>query len=89
MKFQIDTENKTIKVLEDVNLKKMVSFLKDLLKEDYEKYSFISTDVYTYTSYPIVVQPYQYPYTYTKTGDITWFTTSGSAVYNIELQEHN
>ncbi len=45
MKFEIDTENKTIKIQEDVKLSDLVQELKDLLDRDWENYTLIMNNV--------------------------------------------
>ena len=84
MKIQLDTEKKTVKVLEDVELGKLIKLLKNLLGEDYNKFTLMS---YEYTSYipwinPIIIEPWK-PYT----PYYTWLTTTGDTTYNVELQE--
>ena len=49
MKFELDTENKTIKLKEDVKLSDLVQELKDLLDIDWENYTLVvdkKKDVY-------------------------------------------
>ena len=41
MKFELDTENKTIKLKEDVKLSDLVQELKDLLDIDWENYTLV------------------------------------------------
>jgi hypothetical protein len=84
MKIQLDTEKKTVKVLEDVELGKLIKALKKLLREDYNEFTLIS---YEYTSYipwinPIIIEPWK-PYT----PPYYWYTATNSGVYNLELQE--
>ena len=84
MKLQIDTEKKTVKVLEDVELGKLIKALKKLFGEDYDEFTLVS---YEYSSYipwinPIIIEPWR-PYT----PPYYWYTTTGNTTYNIELQE--
>ncbi len=82
MKIQIDTDLKLIDVLEVTNFSKLERFLKEVLKDDYEKYSLEATDnIYTYPIvYPWIVYPYYQP--------TTWPTiTCSTGTYNLEIQD--
>lgn len=59
MKFEIDTENKTIKLKEEVKLADLVQELKDLLDRDWEDYTLIMDDrvEYVYKSIPPTYTP--------------------------------
>ena len=59
MKFEIDTENKTIKLQEDVKLSDLVQELKGLLDKDWENYTLIMDErvEYVYTSNPTITPP--------------------------------
>jgi len=57
MKIQIDTKLKTIKVEDKVNLSELVIFLKDILKDDFSKYT-IETNTIINWNNPIYVEPY-------------------------------
>lgn len=86
MKITIDTDNKVVKVLETINLAILVKALKQLLKDDYDKYVLESGSiVYSTWTNPIIMPystptPSPYPYTYP-----TICSSSGS--YNIELKD--
>jgi|WetSurSiteA1Bulk_404760.scaffolds.fasta_scaffold136540_1 hypothetical protein len=74
MKFQIDTKEKMVLVLEDANIKELVKALKGMLGEEYENYS-IKSDSVVYTHY--------YPWY-----DWTWNDhqiTCSTGVYNVEV----
>jgi len=59
MKFEIDTENKTIKIQEDVKLSDLVQELKDLLDRDWENYTLIMDEKveYVYKNIPPILPP--------------------------------
>ena len=59
MKFEIDTENKTIKLKEEVKLSDLVQELKDLLDRDWEDYTLIMDDrvEYVYKNTPPISPP--------------------------------
>ena len=64
MKLQIDTTEKTIKVLEDIPLGELLSAIKKLLPEDeWEKYK-LQTNIYQYQPYYPVLTPYAPTWTY-------------------------
>jgi hypothetical protein len=85
MKIQIDTDRKTVEVLENINLALLVKALKVMLGNDYDQYTFINDHfkyhTYTWTS-PIVV-PYipssPYPYTWPP-------MTCSTGTHNIDIQ---
>jgi hypothetical protein len=79
MKIQIDSEKKTVKILEDANLNKLVKFLKHILGDDYEEYTFIASDYTYWAEYPWYI--YSTPWT----TPIQPYTTC----YNVELKESN
>jgi hypothetical protein len=86
MKIQIDTDKKTIKVLENVKLGKLINLLKNLLGKDYEEYLLESGEIqYIYWQNPIYI-PTTWPYW--GTGDPFWPTfTTTNGIYNIETQD--
>jgi hypothetical protein len=100
MKIQIDTNRKTVQVLDDVNLLQLIEFLKGLLKEDFEKYTFVSSErdypIYPWV-YPIYIpytQPYVWPNpTYICAGDTLPLPEgsiySSTGVYNFDVQSCN
>lgn len=65
MKFEIDTENKTIKLKEEVKLSVLVQELKDLLDRDWEDYTLIMGEKleYIYKSIPPSYPPPNIPNT--------------------------
>ena len=83
MKIQIDTNNKTVEVLEDINLALLVKALKVMLGNDYDKYTFIIYNRYTY--YPWI-NPISVPYVPSSPYPYTWPTTiCGTGTYNIDI----
>ena len=89
MKIQIDTNAKTVKVLDSVNLSDLVKALKTLLGEDYKEYTFEGGhSVYLIWTSPIVIpyyierhQPY---YDYNSWPQIT----CSAGTYNVEVKEY-
>lgn len=62
MKIQLDTNLKTIKVEENVNLKEFIDFIKIILPDGMWKDYILETNVIiNWTNNPIVVNPYR-PY---------------------------
>jgi hypothetical protein len=59
MKFELDTENKTIKLKEEVNLNDFFSKIDDLLGEEWGDYTLIMADKveYVYKSIPPTYTP--------------------------------
>ena len=63
MKFELDTENKTIKLKEEVNLNDFFSKIDDLLGEEWGDYTLIMREKveYVYKSIPPTYTPYTPP----------------------------
>ena len=59
MKFELDTENQTIKLKDEVKLSVLLQELKDLLDRDWEDYTLIMDDrvEYVYKSIPPTYTP--------------------------------
>ena len=63
MKIQIDTNNKTIQILENIKIGVLLETLFNMLGEDYKEYT-LNLEQTTYTYYPWVypiIVPYQEP----------------------------
>lgn len=86
MKIQIDTQQKTVKLLDSMNLKDLIKNLKNLLGDKFDEYTLISYEyMYSYIPWtnPTVINPWK-PYE----PIVTWMTTTADTyVYNVELQE--
>jgi len=82
MKLQIDTENKTIKVDENVLLEDLVKVLNKLLPKEWKNYT-LETNSTWYWYNPI---PY-YPSQPWRIGDVTYTDgiTTSTSVYNVEV----
>lgn len=81
MKIQIDTQQKTVAILENCSISELVKALKGMLGEDYKDYSL---QPYTYTYW------YSYPWYQWHYNDqplpITVTTSSDSkTIYNVEI----
>ena len=59
MKIQVDTTKKTVKLLENTNLSQFVKFVKNLLGEEYNKFTLETAVEYVYWQNPIYI-PYVY-----------------------------
>lgn len=59
MRLEIDTENKTIKLLKEVSFKELTKTLKDLLGKQMDEYKIIPDTTANYYPY----YPYNYPTT--------------------------
>lgn len=55
MKIQIDTDNKTIKVEEDINIKNLISLLKKLLPKEWEKFTLKTNTTIDNWNYPYII----------------------------------
>jgi hypothetical protein len=79
MKLQIDTNKKTIQIIEDINLGELIKALKGMLGEDYKEYLLLNGNM-TYTYYPWInpiIIPYSIP---------TWPSiTCSTGTYNVEV----
>lgn len=62
MKIQIDFDNKIIKLENNVNLKEFFDKIKNVLSEDWEKYTLETNTVINNWSNPIIIKDYV-PYT--------------------------
>jgi hypothetical protein len=79
MKLQIDTNLKTVTVLEDMNLELLVKGLKVMLGNDYSNYTMKGTGYITYINTPWTYITFQDPYW-------KWPTiTCNTGTHNIEL----
>ena len=79
MEITINTENKTIKIKEKVNISNFLNFIRELLGDNWEEYSlevekeYISSQPTVYPTYPNTypTYPYTYPIIYCSTKDGT------------------
>lgn len=63
MKIQLDTNAKTIKVEEDVNLSELISKLKKLLpKGEWKEYTLQSNTTIQWYTYPYIIYNYNKPF---------------------------
>ncbi len=99
MRIQLDTNQKTIKVEESVNLDEFMKAVKKLFPNNEWKEYRLETNTIINWTYPIVYEPYKvYPWwetnPYISPGTITYkviditgaSTESYSGVYNIQMQ---
>lgn len=85
MKIQINTQTKTVAILENCKIDELIEALKGMLGEDYKNYS---------------LEPYTYTYTYTYWYQYPWYqwqwnqppiipyygiTSDSKAIYNVEI----
>lgn len=76
MKLQLDTENKTIKLENVVNVKELIDILKKLLPNGEWKNFTLETNVAIYWSNLIYIEPYKIHPTY------PWYGTTGTVKYD-------
>ena len=92
MKLQIDTENKTIKVEQDVVFSDLIRVLNKLLPKEWRNYTLETNSTWYWYPYPY------YTYQYPNIEPIKWELTTGSitcdgkiqgdtttSVYNVEV----
>jgi hypothetical protein len=89
MKIQIDTQQKTIAILENCNIEELIKALKAMLGDTYKEYSL---HPYTYTywySYPWIKWDWASPYIITTGTPLIDYNSGGTsdtkAIYNIEI----
>ena len=81
MKIQIDTQQKTVAILENCNINELVKALEGMLGEDYKDYSlhpYTYTYWYNYPWYQWHWNDQPLPYTLTTTSD-------SKTIYNVEI----
>jgi hypothetical protein len=83
-KLQIDTNAKTVKVLDSMNLFELVKTLKRLLGEEYNNYTFEPGGYTYYWTNPVII-PYYTPTYHPYTPYVYPTITCGTGVVNIEL----
>jgi hypothetical protein len=82
MKIEINTTDKTIKILEDIQAKELLALI-DIIK-DIDEYKIIQTTSY----YQPYIQPYIMPYTYPIIYNTCTITTNDSSGMN-SFYSHN
>uniref|UniRef100_A0A6H1ZVT5 Uncharacterized protein n=1 Tax=viral metagenome TaxID=1070528 RepID=A0A6H1ZVT5_9ZZZZ len=99
MKLQIDTQLKTIKIEEPINLGDFIKMLDGLFPKDaWKEYKLEVNTIYNWTN-PLIIEQYRwYPYNPYYPGSPLWRTTSSSditvrennfpntATYNVEIK---
>jgi hypothetical protein len=79
MKFQIDTENKTIKIEEKINAKELFDKLQKMFpKREWEKYELLFEVINNWNS-PVIIDRWTNPYPWCT----PWGTYSSNAVGNV------
>jgi hypothetical protein len=87
MKIQIDTEQKIIKVENKVNLLKLVTFLKEILKDDFDNFSLECNTVINWNTNPVLINTndlwYKRPYYTNTTNQLRNNTNSNIVSYEV------
>ena len=83
MRLQIDTKEKRIYLIDDININELRKFMKVTFPDDYNKYVISSHNMWTY---------YPYVTTYTNTDANHTFTTNSSnlshiPIYDVKIDE--
>ena len=94
MKLQIDTENKTIKVDENVLFGDLVKVLNKLLPKEWRNYTLESnTTIYSwyphYTYYYPTIEPIKWEVTCGATNDYKEQGGITTSIYNVEVLDNN